>query len=338
MKKWIFIGLGVMVLLLSVAGFIKKENSLIATPTKEVTTFVAQSGQTSQKNIFGSFVRNSDEAIVSAQISGNISKVYVKEGDKVRHGQVLASISAPEFVSKYKTTQTQLQIAQEQEKRARRDWDDYKPEEREQYKLYSQQAQAMQSEAGAYLAKTRIVAPFDGIVSKKFVQTGATVMPGTQIMYLVGDEQYKEVVIEVPTSVGEKLFLEDEVEIKNDNKVATGQIIAISPVSDSMSRKTTLRIALDNTNEFVLGEFVDVVISSNQDDIKGTKVPQVAIVKEYNDTFVFVLENQKAKMKKVEILGQDGEYVIINGVEPGENVIVSGAHELSDNQEVKVSE
>lgn len=336
MKKIIFIGIGFVIFIVIVFGFVKKQNNIVAMPTKQVTTEIASIGSANQENIFGSLVHSSDEAIVSAQVGGSISHVYVSEGDIVKRGQTLASISVPEIAAQYAQADAQLKIAQEQEKRARRNWDDYKPEEREQFKLYTQQAGAARSEAGAFLAKTNVIAPFDGIVSKKFIQDGTTVMPGTQIIYIVGDTQHKEVIVDVPVTVGEAIVIGDSIMVTNDVHDAQATVTALSPVSDRMSRKMTVRATLASDAPFILGEFVDLMII-DPDEMHGINVPKEAIVKQYNDTFVFVVIDDIAHIKNVQIVGDSGDDVIVDGISEGDVIIVSGAHDITDGEIVSIT-
>lgn len=335
MKKIIFIGIGISIFIGIVFGFVKKQNNIVTMPTKQVTTEIAIAGLTNQENIFGSLVRNSDEAIVSAQVGGNVSHVYVNEGDVVKKGQTLASISVPEIAAQYAQADAQLKIAQEQEKRARRNWDDYKPEEREQFKLYTQQANAARAEAGAFLAKTNITAPFDGIVSKKFIQNGTTVMSGAQIVYIVGNTQHKEVVVDVPVAVGETITIGDSMTVTNGTHNAQAIVTALSPVSDRASRKMTVRVTLTNDAPFTLGEFVDLNIV-NSNELSGMTVPKSAIVKQYNDTFVFVVIDDIAHIKNVQIVGDNGDDVIVDGISVGDVIVVSGAHDITDGETVNV--
>lgn len=335
MKKIIIIGISLIILSVIVVGFVKKQNSIVSMPIKQVTIEIVSAGSANQENVFGSLVRNTDEAIVSAQVGGNISHVYVSEGDLVKKGQTLVSISVPEIAAQYAQADTQLKIAQEQEKRARRNWDDYKPEEREQFKLYTQQANAARTEAGAFLAKTNITAPFDGIVSKKFIQNGVTVMPGAQIVYIVGDTQHKEVVVDVPAAIGETVAIGDNVTVTNGTYDAQAIVTALSPVSDQVSRKIAVRATLANDAPFTLGEFVDLnIISSNK--LSGIDVPKAAIVKQYNDTFLFVVTDDIAYIKNVQIVGDNGDDVVVEGISVGDAVVISGAHDITDGEIISV--
>ncbi len=335
MKKSIFMIVGVVIVALLVIGFVRKQSQITVSAKRVVTTEVAKNIIFSDENIFGAVIRNSDEAIVSAQVGGNISNMYVKEGDYVKKGQILAHISTPETSAQYATAGIGVQMVEEQEKNARRKWDDYKPEEREEFKLATERARALQSETGALLAKSQIRAPFEGIISKKFVETGSTVMPGEQIIYIVGNVNYKEVIVDVPVFVGQDVSVGNDVMIVNEAATTDAKIIAVSPVSDIVSRKMTIRIAIDEDAPFTLGSFVDVIIQSDESE-QGISVSKESIVKQYDDTFVFVVVDDIAHITNVQIVDENSADVIVEGIDEGNIVIESGAHDVQDGDEIEV--
>ncbi len=337
MKKIIFILIGFIVVVLLIVGFIKKQSNITSSPKQSVVTEIAQIGSLPQKNIFGALVKNSEEAIISAQLGGSVQKIYVQEGNEVKKGQILAIISAPEISAQYAQADKGVQIVQEQEKRARRNWDDYKPEEREQFKLQTEQYRAVRAESSAMLAKLKIVAPFDGIISKKYVTEGETIMPGSQIMYVVGNTNHKEILIDVPNFVGDMINVGDSVDVFDNEKKIEAKIIAISPVSDAISRKTMIRISFEKDVSFGLGTFVNVAIFDNK-SVNGIKILKESIVNQYDDLFVFVVKNQKTEMKNVDIIAESDGFVVVSGIDEGDEIVVSGAHNLQDGEEVLILE
>ncbi|XLQ20024.1 MAG: efflux RND transporter periplasmic adaptor subunit [Candidatus Moraniibacteriota bacterium] len=334
MKNIIFGCIGIFILSVIVLGFAKKQAQIKSEDIQNITVVQASVEEAFNHENFGGLVSNSSEAVLSAQIGGNINNVFVVEGDSVKKGQVLASISSPELNAQYSGAQSQLQIAIEEEKKARRKWDDFKPEEREQFKLQVDGAQATSNQAAAILAKSRLVAPFDGVVSQVFIKNGDTVMTGSQIVYIVGGENQKEVSVDVPVNIGTVLEIGDQVNVINDDEIYKAKIIAVSPVINSVTRKNLVKIALDENVNIELGVFVSVEFSVG--DSSGIRIPKESIIKQYNDTFVFVEKSGVAEMKNVNILTENDENVIIDGISEGENIIVSGAHNIQNGDEIHV--
>jgi len=337
MKKSIFVIVSIVIVGAVIVGFVRKQSHIVGDTKQSVTTKIAKESVFTHEDFFGALVKNSDEAVIAAQIGGNIDKIFVQEGDFVQKGQKLAHINAPEIAAQYENANIGVQIAQEQEKNARRKWDDYKPEEREQIKLSTDSARASRAETSAALSKSYIIAPFDGIVSKKFIESGTTVRVGEKIVYIVGNTNHEEAIFDVPTSVGDSVSVGDRVQIMNDMSVSDATVIAVSPVSDSASRKMTIRVAIDDGIQFVLGSFVDVIIQDNVSKY-GISVPKESIVNQYNDTFVFVVVNDIAYIKNVNVVGKNSYGIIVDGISDGDMVVVSGAHSLGDGDMVDVVE
>ena len=338
MKKII---LGVIVLVVIggiVVKFREKEADLKTNPIKQVMVEIVGQVFSDKEIAFGSFVKNSEEAMLLAQVGGSVDKFYVNEGDYMRKGQVIAHISIPEVSAQYAQAKAQVEISEQKEKWARRKWDDYKPEEREQFKLQNKQARAFQAEVGAILGKAVIKAPFSGIISKKFIEEGSTISPGMQIAYFVGDKKEKELTVAVPVSIGEKINVGDKVLVREEDREENAKVVSVNPVSDSTSRKVSIKISLDKDSLFSLGAFVDVVFLVGDNDASGgVSVAKSSVLKKYDDEFVFVLNGQKACLQSVEIIGSHGEdRVFVKGLERDSRVITSQVHNLGDCEEVVV--
>jgi membrane fusion protein (multidrug efflux system) len=268
-------------------------------------------------------------------VGGVISEGFVKEGDRVRKGELLAQIDADEYAAQHAQSLGLLRVAEEQEKFARRKWDDLKPEERAQYTLESERMRSVVSESAAYLQKTRIFAPFDGVVSTKFITEGTTVASGTPIVRIVGDLAKREIVFDIPAEIGSGVAVGDSVRVGDNDKTDDAIIYAIDPVADTQTRKVTIHAQLSENSPFDIGYFVDVVISSVS-HINGYQVPIESIVRAYDDFFVFVIKDNVAYMQRVEVLTTGNEYAVIEGVQEGDDVVVSGAHALMDGDGVRV--
>ena len=317
-------------------GFVKKEKQSQDEGGKIVTTEKVSVVDYVPENYFGAVVRGTDEATVSAQMGGNIAKVYVKEGDFVKRGQLLAIISVPDLNLKVKQAEVGTKIVEEQEKNARRKWDDYKPEIKKEIKLQSEKARLGRDEVQAVLSKTFVRAPFDGVVTRKNVEVGDTIFPGASIFGIARRSNSREVMVDVSVSIGKNVELGDKVKIRTvDGKEFLATVSAISPQVDLQTRKISLRAIFPNNDLVRLGEFVKVGIKAKTLN-NVVAVPQNSIVKIYEDNFVFVLQNGKAKMKKIVTRGRIDGKIVVSGIKPEEEVIVSGAHDISDGEIVKV--
>ncbi len=320
-------------------GFIKKEQEAQAEGEKTVTVTKAEFANYAPRNYFGAMVRGVDEATVLTELSGTVREVFIKEGATVKKGQLLAIISVPDLSLKVKQSEVGAKIVEEQEKNARRYWDDYDPEAKKQFKLQSEKARLGANEAQAIFAKTQIRAPYAGVVSGKFIETGDTVFPGTKAFDLVTTNDWLEVKVDVPMNVGKLIKIGDEVVVRNSaGKEMKAIVKEISPKADSQTRKMSARVTFEKSSGFELGEFVEVGFKMPSiNDV--VKLPQNAVVKIYNDNFVFAVNDAGVvEMKKIQVLGESEGKIVTKGVSSNEEIIVSGAHDVSDGEKVNVVE
>lgn len=334
MKKGILI-VGLIIIAGFVFNFSQKKVDSADELSVEVAVQSVSEASVVKEHVFGAVVKSTNEAVLAAQVNGTLKNIYFKEGEKIKQGQLIAQIEATEYQAKYLQAQISLREVEEAEKLARRKWDDLKPEEKEQFKLESERLRAVLLENGTYLQKTKIIAPFDGVISSKFVAKGETVMAGRDLFRLIGDLNKKEIVFNVPVKIGENMKVGDKLEISHDNKVEEAQIFAINPMVDVQTRKIAVHSQINDQSSFSVGTFVDVKIKTAADS-QGYDILPEAIVRQYDDAFVFVVKDNIARMKRITILATGTKYITVEGLEKDDQVVVSGAHNLFDGDQVKI--
>lgn len=303
--------------------------------TYDVTAYTVGQKTTEDIHIYGARVKSVDEAVVSAQISGAVRQLSVKEGESVRKGQMIAQIDAGEYAAQYAQSQAALAIAEEQEKMARRHWEDLKPEERVQYTLESERMRSVVAEKSAYIKRSYVLAPFDGVVSSKFVSDGTTVAPGMPIVRVIGDMKKKEVVFDVPIDVGQGVSVDTTIDIVHGNDTEEAVVYAIDPVADEQTRKITIRAYLSEQSHISVGTFVDVHIAVSMDD-GGYTLPYAAVVRQYDDTFVYTVVDDVVHMRKIDVVATMRDHAVVRGVEGNEVIVVHNAHAITDGDRVHI--
>jgi membrane fusion protein, multidrug efflux system len=122
------------------------------------------------------------QSALYAKVTGYLKDILVDKGDQVKKGQVLADIEVPELRQRLDRARSSLQIQQLTYERLERVWkSDPRLVAREDVDIaYSkfQQAKAEANELAAMFSYTQIVAPFDGVVTERFVDPGALIRSG----------------------------------------------------------------------------------------------------------------------------------------------------------------
>ena len=208
--------------------------------------------------------------------------------------------------------------------------------------LQAAQAGVSQAQAALDLARNQrddafVTAPVDGVISAKSTSIGATAGPAAPIATLVSDG------VQIAVPVEEAQFPN----IQPGQKVAittpaypgetfTGSVLSISPSGDTRSRSFTARIAPDDPmGKLRPGMYLQVSISTLEKPAVPV-VPRDSLLQRQGQTSVFVVgADNKASLRPVQtgiLTGSTAE--IVQGLQPGERVVVVGVEDLQDGQTV----
>lgn len=187
--------------------------------------------------------------------------------------------------------------------------------------------------------KTKIRAPFAGIFTKKLLQEGEIVSPQTTMFILV-QSQEKEIKVDLPTNVAQKLAIGQEVFVARDGEDREDflvRISSISPVSDEITRKSRVTFAFEK-EDVILGEFVRILIPINEkNDIIA--VPIDSVRKSYYENVLFVVEGDRVREEKVELGVIDkGMVEIQKGLAEGEVFVTDGQQNLRNGDKIRIYE
>ncbi|CUS98597.1 efflux RND transporter periplasmic adaptor subunit [Candidatus Chrysopegis kryptomonas] len=283
------------------------------------------------------------KARIGAQMSGTIEKIYVKEGDFVKEGQLLVQMNTQQLTQ----AKIQYELAESDYKRMKSLFETGSiPEQQlERAKATYESAKASYE---LMLSNTQIRAPFDGIVTEKLMNEGEvfTLVPAgggsPGIITLMRMD-----VVKIKLSIAEKDFplikLNQPAEVYVDaypDKVFIGKVAQKNPAVSSLSRTFTAEIEVTNPQLLLRpGMFARVRIKIGQG--RGIIVPESAIVPlpGSNVNYVFIVQNETALRRNV-TLGRkfDGEVEILNGVNENDFVVTSGQAKLADGTKVKIVE
>ena len=198
-------------------------------------------------------------------------------------------------------------------------------------------AQSQLNAANTVAGNTNLRAPFTGVIAQVKVEVGDLVGPQRPIFLLV-DDSVKEIEVSVEGYYLKGVEVGQEITViaKNGERI-TAKVKAVSPMIDTHTRKGIIKVELPKNEALELGEYADVLIPQlKTTTINEVIIPQEAILRVYHDTFVFTVEDGKAKKKKVEL----GEFisngvVVKNGLEGNEKIIVEGQQYLREGAAVK---
>jgi len=195
--------------------------------------------------------------------------------------------------------------------------------------------EARRNQIEVQLAKTRITAPFPGVVTERLLSPGEYTAPGDTVIRLVQPDAL-EVVARAPLASLGYVTEGEALEVRGDRHRGEGSVRTIVPFGDGRSHLFELRVTVPPT-PWRVGESVRLAVPS-ADPIEVIAVPRDALVLRREGTSVFrVKDDGTAERVTVTTgLGSGGMIQITSGLDNGDVVVIRGAERLRSGQNVAV--
>ncbi|MEH6305847.1 efflux RND transporter periplasmic adaptor subunit [Olivibacter sp. CPCC 100613] len=322
----------------SAAGF--KEDTI---PVKLLTLSQESNGQ--QVKTSGIFTTD-NEAVLSFKNGGVLSKVYVKEGDAVRTGQLLAVLNPTEIAASVRQAKLSEEKAQRDFQRAQALFRDSVAtlEQLQNAETALRIAQEQLRAANYNQNQTEIRAASAGYVLKRFVNDGQVVGPGSPVIQLnrtggsdwqlkvgVSDQQWATI------AVGDSATISSDVLGRNVSALVYKKSEGIDPASGVFT--IMLKLVPGNYDKKIgAGMFAQATIYTKE-RASHWQIPYDAILDgDAGKAFVFVTNDGKtAKQVEVEIDAiQQNRVSVSKGLEDARSLIISGSAYLTNGSPISV--
>lgn len=300
-----------------------------------VRTARAELRNLSQESEFlGSFSPNRSVE-VRPQAGGQITQLPVQEGQFVQAGQLIAKLDDEQLRYQVEALRVTLEGHQNDLKRYKVLVEgDATPAvnlERTQLNIRSTEAQIKQLQK--QIANTTITAPFPGIVTEKMVEKGSVVSVGSPIIK-VTDIASLKLVVEVPEKAVNQFRVGQSIPVTTEvypNARFTGRVSMIAAEGDA-AHNYPVEITLNNTRKNPLRAGMYGAIANTSSLKRQTlAVPRQAIMGSEKQPELYVVENGKAILKRVEIGATTNTYYeITKGLKAGDQVVTSGQINLQN--------
>lgn len=283
------------------------------------------------------------ELTFSAEKSGKVISVLVKEGDYVNVGQTLVIVRSD-------VINVNAQTAKAAYDNAKSDYDRYQnaynsggvtKQQLDQAKLALTNATNNLKQANINVGDTKVKAPIKGFINKKYIEPGSILagMPATAMFDIVNVSKLK-LKVTVNESQVASLKLGNTINVTSSvfpDKTFAGKITFIAAKADeSLNFPVELEIQNNADNSLKAGMYGTANFGSKQKQ-QLKIVPRNAFVGSVSSNQVFVVENGIAKLKKVtsgRIIGEQVE--IVDGLSDGDTVIITGQINLQDGNAVEI--
>ena len=278
--------------------------------------------------------------MLSFQVMGNVERIFVREGQQVSRGQLLASLEQSVLQDTYDAALASLGQAQDASDRMKILYENKSLPEIKWVEAQSklQQARSMESIAKKNLEDARLYAPFSGVIGKRNVETGENVQPGKPVFTLlnVRTVNVKIAVPEKEISAIEKRKATLTVAALN-NRVFEGTVTEKGITANPVSHTYEAKIKLDNDQGVLLPGMVCSVKVENEDTLSAISLPNNVIqISHTGERYVWCMRDGKAKAVPVRVGGlTDNGLLITDGLKEGDLVITDGYQKVSEDMKVK---
>ena len=281
-----------------------------------------------------------ESVTVVSEIDGIVMAIPFDEGDAISKGALVARLDDAQLAAEVKRAEAVLSQRKSSYARIKDvvDQGAGAPQDLDDAVAVMKVAEAELALAKARFDKTRITAPFGGIVGARKVSLGAFLRPGVPIAELAQLHTLR-VFFSVPERYLSKLQKGSEVSVSTTaypGYMLTGRIDVVEPVLDVQTRSARVMARLENPE----GKFrpgmsanVSAVLSERENALT---VPNEAIFVSGADSYVFVVKEDQSVVRQALILGTRMADVVevVGGLAPNSIVVKAGHQKLYDGAKV----
>ena len=271
----------------------------------------------------------SEQSKLAFEIPGKINIINVDIGDEVKKGQILAELDGREASAQLEQAKAKHDLAKQvliryKDLRSQghisiQDLDNANSEEliaKSQYDFYK-----------VKFEQTKLLAPFDGFIQNRFLDTGSVINGGVPIIEILDSTNVKAH-ISIPISYTNNLEIGNEYLFKIGNKEVIGYLERLAPMTTGGSDN---RLAIFNFNSFFdPGSIAQLKLSMTTSG-RGTLVPIKSLSQSEQGVWAIYTINQERVVVRdlVDIIYFEGEYAYVNGtLKDGDLVILGGAQKI----------
>lgn len=295
------------------------------------------------------------QAEVASKVDGRLQKVYVREGDRVEKGQVLAVLEQVDTDADLMNAKGSFLDAETNLRKAETDLaryeklyatgavsqqvvDDYRfARDNAAAKLQaaSGNLQSMESKSAA----TVVTAPENGIVAKRYYQEGYYAKAGTPL-FAIADISMLKTTIHIPEGqvTGVKVGNEADITLPAyPGKKLVGKITRIAPVADLPAHTFAAEVSVDNSEGLLAGVYANVsLIGEARENV--LTIPMHAVVMRDDQQTVFVADDKGVVQRRVLSIGYSDDKLaeVLSGLTEQDTIVTEGHNKLREGSKINL--
>jgi RND family efflux transporter MFP subunit len=353
LRGWLLLGL--LLTALGCEGEAPAKSGPNGPPPARVRVGEVRSGSIEAQWSFLGDVSALQHARLASGASGEVRRVLVRVGDRVKRGDLLLEVDPSLAAARVRAAAASKQAGSAELERAQRDAErlsvagpdiaaaaeiEQATSEKKRAVAERGRLKAAEAEARAELGRHRVTAPFDGVIAARRVDEGDWVDPGVEVIELVDDGDV-HVLASVPPDVARYLSAGDKATLARKGEAVQATIRGIVRALDAESRTVRLRLIPDEPASWLLpGAAVDVLLTVQRSEEGALVVPRDALVYGIASLKVVKSVDGKAEPVPVEVVARGRDEVLIRaeGLAAGDLVVTRGNERVFPGQPLIVLE
>jgi RND family efflux transporter MFP subunit len=364
-RRYLLIAL-VVALILAVWGIVSRlgarsilQREAANTAVSNVITTHAKAGPASDTLVLPGNVQAYYEAPIYARTNGYLKEWYTDIGTRVKKGQLLAQIEAPEVDQQLRQAEADLGTAEANYQLSRSTNERWKgllatqsvsQQDADERAGDAAAKSAARASAGANLARLRelesfkrVLAPFTGVVTQRNTDVGALInageSPGTAL-FRVADTHRLRIYVFVPQPYAAQVHagLTASLELTDrPDKRYTATVSSTAQALDATSRTLQVELQIDNSSgELLPGSYAQVTFSLPT-IVNTLRVPVNAVMFRGQNVTVATVDEHHSVHLKIITEGRDfgTEIEVLSGIGPEDALILNPSDSISDGQQVR---
>lgn len=293
-------------------------------------------------NEYSGTIEEGKSVNASFMADGKIARIMVKEGDRVKKGQLLAALDDADYQIGVNQLKAQYNQMTEEKKRLDEMYARHNvaPNDYEKFIAGYEQLSLQMDMAENKLSYTRLLSPSDGYVSEKFMEPGELIGAGTPIVKITDDSGLKANV-DLPLSV----FLD------KDNISSTVGLTPVIPASEiplkiesftpdaSNNMLYHMKLSIPSTfaSRLTPGMNIRVKILTSNNAENGHLIPSRSIFTENGITMVWVYDSSDSTIHKKNVMPRGVPFdkkIAVTGLDGNEKIVETGVRQLFEGEKV----
>lgn len=361
MKKIYILFLFSSVLTFTACNNSSEEKKIDATPAVPVTISSVAAENNAPFLTASGKIEAANSATLSTRMMGFVDKVHVTVGQKVTKGQLLVSINNADLSAKSAQTGAGITEAQAAFNNADKDYQRFQnlfaensasqkelDDQRARYEMAKARlegAKQMKNEVQSQFAYVNLRAPFNGVVTNKFIEAGDMANPGVPLISVEGPGNF-EVTASVPESEISKIKSGTEVQVivKSTDKIIPATVTEVSTSAKNTGGQYLVKVVLENTDASILSGMYATVQFPIEKKAETTTttvlVPQEALVKRGQLIGIYTVSQSKTALLRWLRVGRTfGDNVeVLSGLAADENYIISSEGKLFNGAKITIKQ